>query len=157
MSKSTQDIHSLFDRLFTNISPNDRATFTPQQIEAMRQAFAQVGWKKHSIDLRISIPLPGHPGLYLVLLAGTENRSGDRIRAQRTLFWQSVGMIGGTAILAMLGWASADRLLPQLFTTHELESHPTVLPWIKTESGCSGESRTWRKGQCWDDDHNSMF
>lgn len=157
MSKSTQDIHSLFDRLFTNISPDDRATFTPQQIDAMRQAFAQVGWKKHSVDLRISIPLPCHPGLYFVLLAGTENRSKERIRAQRRLFWQSVGMLGGTAILAILGWAGADRGLLQLFTTQELESHPTVLPWIENKSGCIGENKTWREGQCWDDDHDPMF
>ncbi|HHP7243383.1 MAG TPA: hypothetical protein ACFE0H_01720 [Elainellaceae cyanobacterium] len=157
MSKSTQDIHSLFGRLFTNISPNDRATFTPQQIEAMRQAFAQVGWKKHPVDLRMSIPLPGHPGLYLVLLAGAEHRSKERIRSQQRLFWQSVGMISGTAILAILGWASVDRVLLQFFTTQELESYPTVLPWIETESKCTGESKTWRNGQCWDDDHDPMF
>lgn len=61
------------------ISPEIRSTFTDQQLTALSDAFRR---RRHSVDIRVSLPLPGGRR-YLVLLMGKERRSSERRRLER--------------------------------------------------------------------------
>ena len=56
-----------------------RSTFTDQQIAAIKHAFRR---GHHSVDIRVSLPLPGGRR-YIVLLMGKERRSNERRRLER--------------------------------------------------------------------------
>jgi hypothetical protein len=156
--KNTNSIApSVFDRLFAHLTSAEKATFTPEQVDALQAASTQLTWKRHAVDIRISIPVPAHSGIYLVILAGSEQRSTHRIRAQRRFFWQLIGLIGGTAMLASLGCLGIIKLLPQISAARDTVPHPTILPWIETKTDCVGEGKVWQDGECWDIQHDPMF
>lgn len=76
-----EDMTSGADGFLKRIPEDIRNTFSEQQVAAINQAFRPT---KHSIDIRISVPLPwGHR--YFVLLSGKERRSPDRQRFERLL------------------------------------------------------------------------
>lgn len=61
------------------IPPDIRETFNDRQIAAITEAFNRA---RHSVDIRLSIPLPGGRR-YMVLLMGRERRSAERRRFER--------------------------------------------------------------------------
>jgi hypothetical protein len=74
-----QDI-AAWDADFLERVPQEiRGTFTEQQIAAIKHAFRR---GHHSVDIRVSLPLPGGRR-YLVLLMGKELRSNERRRLER--------------------------------------------------------------------------
>jgi hypothetical protein len=157
MNKSTSGLNSLFNRIFSSLSAEQRATFTAEQREALRKAFNQVGWKKHALDLRVSVPVPGRAGFYIVLLAGEERRSPDRILTQRRLFRQSLVLLSGVVVIGGLGLWASRALIPQALVLLDGDTHPVALPWIENEAECVGEGKFWQDGECWDTDHNPLF
>ena len=59
-----------------------RETFTPQQLDALRNAFATRSWARHKLDLRGTFSLWSNQ-YYFVLVGGRNKRSLSR--AQRSL------------------------------------------------------------------------
>ncbi|MCQ4320608.1 3-phosphoshikimate 1-carboxyvinyltransferase [Pseudomonas stutzeri] len=59
-----------------------RETFTPQQLDALRNAFANRSWARHKLDLRGTFSLWSNQ-YYFVLVGGRNKRSPSR--AQRSL------------------------------------------------------------------------
>jgi hypothetical protein len=55
-----------------------RNSLSPEQAVAIREAAQVASPRRHPIDVRLSVPLPGQSRIYLVLLAGRELRSGAR-------------------------------------------------------------------------------
>ncbi len=157
MKNTNLNSQSVFDRLFANLTLEEKNTFTPTQINALQAASSRLTWKRHMVDLRVSIPFPAHPGFYIVILGGSEQRSAERACAQRRLFWQSVGLIGGTAVFAGLSWFGIVRLLPQLDNARYISPHSTVLPWIDSKADCVGAGKVWQDGECWDAQHSPLF
>lgn len=74
-----QDLAVCDAEFLERVSPEIRGTFTDQQVAAINRAF---GRGRHSVDIRVSLPLPGGRR-YLVLLIGKERRSAERRRLER--------------------------------------------------------------------------
>lgn len=98
-------LHDPFlERFFARIPREVAASFTDDQLLAVKRAFAAHGEAGHSIDLRLSFPLLlGR--WYLVLILGPERRSRARRRSDRQFH-----------PLATLGNALAALLLLLLLT-----------------------------------------
>lgn len=67
---------------FSRIPRPLAASFTAEQLMAVRMAFGARHRGSHAVDLRLSLPLPRNRW-YLVLLAGTERRSPSRRQLDR--------------------------------------------------------------------------
>lgn len=74
-----QDLAAWEAEFLERIDPEIRGTFTEPQIAAVNQAFRR---GRHSVDIRLSMPLPGGRR-YFVLLLGKELRSSERRRLER--------------------------------------------------------------------------
>ncbi|MEH2084490.1 MAG: hypothetical protein V7K89_32335 [Nostoc sp.] len=67
---SLQYTDSTFKQLFAEIDPEIANTFTVEQLEAIKKGLASRARTRHSLDIRVSVPIPGLK-FYLVLLAGS--------------------------------------------------------------------------------------
>ncbi|MEB3829337.1 hypothetical protein [Phormidium sp. CCY1219] len=70
------------DEFASRIPPETASTFTPTQMEMVKREFGPRSWKKHPVDIRLTIPFFKR-GFYVVLLSGPERRSRERLRAER--------------------------------------------------------------------------
>src|SRR5512133_1032128 len=75
-----------FAAFFRRIPEEVAPTFTAAQLDAVKRAFGARYRGAHAIDLRLSLPL-WQRSVYLVLLAGSEQRTFDR-RSLEQLFRQ---------------------------------------------------------------------
>lgn len=57
-----------------------RESLTPEQISAVSSAVGSSG--HHPVDLRLTLPLPGHP-VFFSVAAGRERRSEERLAVER--------------------------------------------------------------------------
>ena len=58
-------------------------TFTSEQLAALRNAVKPFTWRKHPINIRITLPFFGRR-FFLTLVGGLEHRGSDRIVRERT-------------------------------------------------------------------------
>ncbi|MFQ4137362.1 hypothetical protein PGN35_013680 [Nodosilinea sp. PGN35] len=146
------------DNVLARMAPEMAATFSPAQIQALQVALTP---RRHPLNIRLSLPL-GITRLYLVVLAGTELRSPDRLRqeaAQHPL-WTPVNMLvmagttglGILALLAMVQLTNTD--LSRLFNPG---AAPAGIPFKADRSSCEASGRTWREGSCLDFGHDPTF
>ena len=70
------------ERFFSRIPREVAASFDEAQLSAIRLAFADGFQRRHSVDLRLSLPLPFRR-CYLIVLLGPERRAGPRRRLER--------------------------------------------------------------------------
>jgi len=70
------------ERFFSRIPRQVAASFTDDQLLAVKTAFAHQWGGSHSVDLRFSLPLPLRRW-YVVLILGPERRSPQRRRHDR--------------------------------------------------------------------------
>ncbi len=142
-------------------------SFTELQLDAMRQAIAQP--RKHSVDLRCSIPLIAQR-FYVVILAGPERRSQERLRREKKerRTWtvgNFVFLAAMAASFVMLTYGistlvgQSTTLAEQVAPENLSASHPTALPWIKSKEACTGPNRRWQEqeGLCFDREHSRHF
>ena len=71
-----------FENFIARVPPAIAATLTEAQLIGLQKAFLTRQGSHHSIDIRLSVPLPGLR-FYLVFLAGPERRSPQRLRQDR--------------------------------------------------------------------------
>jgi hypothetical protein len=67
----------LFQQIVERIPLELKESYTPEQLEALRDAIAQLSWRRHIVDIRLS-----WLGVYWVVLAGQERRSHKRLRGE---------------------------------------------------------------------------
>ncbi len=60
----------LFQQIVERIPLEQKESFTPEQLEALRGAIAHLSWRRHVVDIRLS-----GLGVYLVVVGGQERRS----------------------------------------------------------------------------------
>jgi hypothetical protein len=60
-----------------------RNSLTPEQAAAIREAAQVAAPRRHPIDVRLSLPVPGQSRIYFVMLAGRELRSEARREMER--------------------------------------------------------------------------
>lgn len=144
-------------RLLNRMPEHIVQSFTDAQLEALRSAM--VNPDRHKLDIRLSIPTP-FKRFYLVFLAGPERRSKARRVSDGFRLWTPANTLFLALLLSSLivtlynGFYLASSLTPKVSAD---ESHPTALPWIKSEQGCTGKYREWQDGFCFDSEHSPDF
>jgi hypothetical protein len=143
-----------FEKLVAEIAPEVANTLTLEQLEAIQRVFNSRVWTRHSLDIRVSVPIPGLR-FYLVLLAGSERRSKTRLRSEKGLypFLTPANSLFVIAACSYTIFSVALSLLTPLTTL----DYPTSIPWINDESECEHTSRVWNDGKCWDSEHSPNF
>ena len=93
-----------------------RESLTEEQTAALRVALTEKPWRDHSVDLRISVPIPYRP-FYLALVGDPENRSPERRLMERlkhpllkvgnlVFIFASALLVCGVGIAALLLYSS---------------------------------------------------
>ncbi len=149
-----------FKKLLAEISPEILATLTDEQIEAIYKVFSYRAEANHSIDLRISIPIPGARS-YLLFLAGWERRSQTRLIQEKGLYpiltpINFLFLMGFLTITFFSIFTIFSFLLPSI-SIPSIFIHSTSIPWIDNQSECEKTGRTWDNKKCWDDQHSPDF
>ncbi|MEH2412291.1 hypothetical protein [Nostoc sp.] len=164
--KSREHIDPIFERLFSKISPKIADSFTDEQLKAIQRGFGSQAGSRHSLDIRVSVPIPGLR-FYLVLLAGSERRSQQRLQNEKGRYplFNAGNIIFLTGFLTILLscsftifpflWSSFTSLAS--FTSISTSPYPTSIPWIFDKSECEHTNRTWSNQKCWDDQHSPTF
>lgn len=146
-------------RMLNRLPKEMVARFSEQELLALYRAMPRSG--KHAVDLRFSLPcLPKR--LYFVFLVGQDKRSGQA-RPEQQKPWTpattAFSMILTMATLITV-YSVTYRFMQAESRTNtpaEAASHPTALPWIKHQDDCTGQSRQWKDGLCFEDDHDPTF
>ncbi len=106
-------------RFLARLSPELAASFTAEQLEAIRLAFGMRYATQHALDLRRTLHLPWGR-YYVVLLVGRTQRreapgGGWLARAGRGLVdtLGVIGMVAGIAAMLMVAGQSIGVMLPE--------------------------------------------
>ncbi|NJN85275.1 MAG: hypothetical protein HC881_01755 [Leptolyngbyaceae cyanobacterium SL_7_1] len=150
--------NSSFQQVVNRIPPATLATFTDEQLDALQQAFQYFSWRKHPVDVRLSIPWIGR-GIYLVVLAGRERRSVQRLQSDDPHYLQKTVTflvlltlaVGGGMLLFLV------KVLQPVVESQAAIDHPTSIPWLNSADSCEHTGRTWRDEACWDEEHDPSF
>ncbi|MEH1935379.1 MAG: hypothetical protein V7L14_17115 [Nostoc sp.] len=158
--KSLEHIDPIFERLFSKISPKIADSFTDEQLKAIQRGFGSQVLTRHSLDIRVSVPIPGLR-FYLVLLAGSERRSQQRLQNEKGRYpvfntGNIIFLIGFSTILLSCSFTIFSFLWSSLASI-STSPYPTSIPWIFDKSECEHTNRTWRDEKCWDDQQSPMF
>lgn len=120
-------IEDPFLKLFFSRIPKDVApTFTSAQLDAVKRAFGARSAGAHAVDLRFSVPLGRGRG-YVVLLAGREQRSDDRLALER--LFRPLWKVGNAMAAGLLVLMFAVALAAVLYTAKRA-LHIDVFPGI---------------------------
>lgn len=160
-AKSTKITSKILGHIPTEV----RETFTSEQLQSLQSAFTQVSRPvSHPVNLRLSIPFLGK-GFYIVLLAGPERRSKERLQKTQKA-WVSrmvmaTFMIAGCASVVGLmkfryAYAGSAHNKPVI---EEAQFHPTSLPpsVVRNKEICIESGRTWENRECIDEEHDPNF
>ncbi|MEM6255094.1 MAG: hypothetical protein AAF821_19435 [Cyanobacteria bacterium P01_D01_bin.156] len=162
----TTQRHSLVRHIIEQLPPEQRYTFTEQQIEALHQSALALPKAKHALNLRLSIPFPGN-GFYLVFFAGEERRSRKRLLADSDFqLLPKIAVVSAVILgcVTVFGVAHSQRILAiarqqeaaRLDDSPETV-HPTVVPFKYDQEQCETSHREWKDGQCFDYEHDHTF
>lgn len=97
------DSFPILQRTFAKMSPEGISSFSDEQIILLHHALSSNQPRRHSIDIRLSIPLIR---MYFVILGGKELRSRKRLHQDRKIhrIWTITNLIFMT--LMFLGMTS---------------------------------------------------
>ncbi|MEH1912739.1 MAG: hypothetical protein V7L05_32550 [Nostoc sp.] len=164
--KGLERIDPIFERLFSKISPEIADSFTDEQLKAIQRGFGSQIVARHSLDIRVSVPIPSLR-FYLVLLAGSERRSQQRLQNEKGKYpllntGNLIFLTGFLTVLLSCSFTILPFLWSSLTSLASLASistspYPTSIPWIFDKSECEHTNRTWRNEKCWDDQHSPTF
>lgn len=149
---------SLFETIVAQMPADVVASLTATQLAELKSSCYQFKWRKHPVDIRLSIPFPGR-GIYFVFLAGPERRSLQRLRTENSKYpYKVVVTFSLLAGLAMGGivmtWQSLQPVAMQLQRSFV---HPVSIPWLQSKGECEKTGRIWKDDNCWDSDHSPDF
>lgn len=149
-----------FERLMSRMPPHIITSFSDVQLDAMREALASRSWRRHTVDIRISIPFARR--LYIVLVMGLERRSQGRRVHEKKLnpIWTpaNIAVILITLVVSLSAIFGAFQLRDFNFSFfNQLEVHPATVPFKKDKADCEASGRDWRNGECIDYEHNPSF
>jgi hypothetical protein len=142
-----------FEKFLAEISPEILATLTNEQIEAIYKGCGYTNKANHSLNYRVSIPIPGIK-LHLLFLAGTEKRSQARLRYEKGLYPVATPV----NILFLIGFLSVISfclytILSFIFTSTKipsLSSEPTSVSLNEDKYKCENMGKTGENNKCLD-------
>jgi hypothetical protein len=161
MSKPLLKYDPFFEKFFESIPPEVSVTFTDAQFEAIKKAFCNRSWKRHTIDIRFSLPFP-KGRFYTVLLAGSERRSNKRIKSQKSSYplWTPINtfviiLSFVVLVISLISIFQSIAYISSIFFPSS--THPAVIPWINNQAECEKTGRIWRNGGCLESEHSPTF
>lgn len=81
----TRDVDpSKIDALLTRLPAHIASSLNAEQRVAVAEALREVAWKRHPVDIRMTLPVMGRR-FYLTIVGGQEQRSANRLRIERSL------------------------------------------------------------------------
>jgi hypothetical protein len=151
----------VLDEFLSKMPPNVTATFTAKQLSAMENALENRQWRQHPVDLRLSLPLFWKQ-FYVVLVAGEERRSGDRLRKSQTLhpIWTpgNILVLTTTVVTGLLALSAIVLLLrADLQTILRPGRYPADIPFKPDQASCEESGRVWQNDTCIDYEHDPSF
>lgn len=143
--KSVRSQESFNKQLFQQLPTEIAESFTNEQLQAIKQAFGNDKWRQHPVDIRSTISLAGLK-FYLVILAGREKRSRDRLRQERERHpvWKPGNMAVIFAFFALplaMTWMVLELIHSPIRSV--TNPHPTIIPWLSTQEECEKTGRSW--------------
>jgi hypothetical protein len=158
---STTNVKVNVNNLLLELTPEIANTFTEQQIQAIEKSLRPREWSDaHPINLRVSVLFPPIK-FYLVLLAGEERRSKQRLQYERSLypFWNFPN-ICFLSIFFLVFFISSFYILffsKSLINNHPNLAFPTSIPGVDNQEYCEQFNRRWENNKCWDNQHSPYF
>lgn len=89
------DDNGRLDRLLAKVEPALRDSFTDAQRQALKAALRTGTWRRHPIDVRLSVPLPSSR-IFVTIVAGREKRERRRRKAER--IFHPLGTVGNVLL-----------------------------------------------------------
>lgn len=84
MAKNAALESAAIDVLLARVPRAVRDTLTVEQKQGIANAMREVAWRKHPVDVRMSIPF-FRRRFYFTMIAGEENRSNERRKIEQSL------------------------------------------------------------------------
>ncbi|MEO1094828.1 MAG: hypothetical protein AAFX01_08010 [Cyanobacteria bacterium J06638_28] len=162
MTKNSSFVKNDALERFLNRLPEDvAASFTAEQLSALQSALQFTQWRRHPIDLRLTLPL-FWKRFYVVLVAGPERRSKERLKADRSRnpIWtlSNVGFVLAFICLGILLSLGLFQLQINTFSSPmKFKTHPAAIPFKADKQSCEASDRIWRNGECIDYAHDPSF
>jgi hypothetical protein len=94
------EFHDRFERAFKERVPRDVvASFSAEQLAAIKTAFGGERWDGHPVDMRATVP---HLRWYFVFVAGRDKRSKSRLNLDNSPRPSILGRIIGAVVLLIM-------------------------------------------------------
>ncbi len=76
-----------FDTVLDRLPADIFESFTPEQRAALWQAGKPMTWRRHPVNLRLTIPVPfSRQRYFLTIVGGMDKRGLDRLSRERRMF-----------------------------------------------------------------------
>lgn len=158
---SEPKVDERFKRFLSYLPEDVAGSLTKQHLQGICAALQATQWRRHTVDIRFSVPLPWKP-FYIVFLAGPERRSHNRRNAAREQFpiWTpaNILLIVGLNILGILFALGLFHLKAgSLNFFQPTQIHPTEIPFKHDKATCEQSGRLWEEDSCIDSTHSPTF
>lgn len=149
---------AIVEQMLSCMPPDVASGFSDRQLSALAQAMKKRNQKRHTVDIRFTIPIFNH---YVVFLLGPEQRSLERrLRDRQSRRSKSMSLAivllmtlgGGLALLALV-WLSGLNFMA--FANRP--PAPTEVPFKTDQASCEQSGRLWENGHCNDFGHSPEF
>lgn len=153
--------NAALERFLKNLPENVASSFNAEQLQAMQNALQATQWRRHPVDIRLTVPLLWKK-FYVVLVAGPERRSQQRLRSDRSknpiwtfrnvffvLFLVCAGMLTSLGLFQVKS--------SSLKALDNLKVHPAGIPFKEDRTSCEESDRVWKNGECVDYNHDPTF
>ncbi|TVP61430.1 MAG: hypothetical protein EA343_14265 [Nodularia sp. (in: Bacteria)] len=158
--KNSQYFHPNFEQFFQRISPEVKKTFTQEQLQAIKMACESSNQNHPGLNIRLSLKV-FRSKFYIVLLAGKERRSKQRLQDKNTVYplrnpVNVLFLLGLFIIFIISSFAILSLVFPSI-SFMPTSPHPTSIPWINNKFDCERTYRIWNDDKCWDSEHSPTF
>lgn len=154
---SSNQHQSMLEGFIEPIPAHVKETFTPEQLAGLQYALERRTWRRHPLDIRVTIPFLWFGRFYIVLVGGKDHRRQSR--PADTPLWTPINLlvIGGMIAIGGLALTSLLWLLQLELNFLLEEAHPVIVPFKGDRQSCEQSHRSWIDGECVDYDHDPSF
>lgn len=150
------------EKFLYRLPPDVAASFTERQLQAIQQALPSTQWKRHPVDIRVTLPLLWKK-YYFVMVAGPERRSPERLVQERKAqpLWKPTHIalilaLSSVGILSIFGVFQLQTILRQALS-QPTQVYPAGIPFKEDRASCEDSGRIWQDGNCYDYEHDPTF
>lgn len=151
--------NSALERFLRRLPDDVSDSFTVEQLQAMQAALQTTQWRKHPVDIRLTIPVLWKK-FYFVLIVGPERRTKRRnsiapIWTPANILF-TIGLISVGMLLSIGVWQIKSVSIDFLLNPPK-DKYPAGIPFKPDQESCETSGRIWQNGECIDYDHDPTF